>query len=502
MHETYLTFDLGTTALKTALVSGEGQALAVYSREYTPLSPRPDWLEMTPEEYWQAAVEGIRSVFKKTDANPAALAGIGFSSQGQTFVPIDREARPLHNAIIWVDNRAQGIADEWKNSWLSREKFHRSSGYPWIPASLTVFKIAWLARNDSRAHKAWKFLLLPDYIIHRLTGETATDYITARMSGLFDLQTSEWDPELLDAAGITREQLPVVLPPGSIAGKLLPKTAAELGLPVGIPVSVGANDQIAGAVGAGNVRPGIVTETTGTALALVATTPTLLDDRCIIVGKHAVPQYGYAMTMATTSAIVLKWFRDLCEPGMEYNEFLKGVETIPCGSDGLSVLPHFMGTCMPSFDPRVRGAFVGLTLAHTRAHLARAIMESCACLLKECLAPITDHGLEVQSIRSLGGAAHSDLWLQLKADLMGIIVERPTCSDAASLGAAMLAAAGIGRFSSIAEASEAWYRPARVFEPDQSRHEGYCEVYARYQDLMRRLYGDVPVGTNNDDRLS
>ena len=493
MHETYLTFDLGTTALKTALVSAEGRALAVYSREYTPQSPRPDWLEMVPEEYWRAAVEGTRSVFRQTSANPAALGGIGFSSQGQTFVPIDLEAHPLHNAIVWVDNRAQGIADSWESSWLSRERFHRSSGYPWIPAGLTVFKIAWLARNDPKAHKAWKFLLLPDYLIHRLTGEMATDYITARMSGLFDLQNGEWDPGLLDAAEITREQLPPVLPPGSIAGKLLPEAAAELGLPLGIPVSVGANDQIAGAVGAGNVRPGIVTETTGTALALVATTPELLDDRRIIVGKHAVPKYSYAMTLATTSAIVLKWFRDLCEPGQEYDEFLKGVETISVGSDGLTVLPHFMGTSMPSFDPQVRGAFVGLTLGHTRAHLSHAIMESCACLLKECLVPITDHGLEVQSIRSLGGSAHSDLWLQMKADLLGIIVERPTCADAASLGAAMLVAAGTGRFSSIAEASEAWYRPARHFEPDRARHEAYSEVYARYLDLMQRIYGDIPT---------
>lgn len=487
---TFLTFDLGTTALKTALVSGAGEPLAVHTREYTPHAPQPDWAEMTPEDYWRAAVEGTHAVFKQASADASTLAGIGFSSQGQTFVPINPAGHPLYNAIIWVDNRAQGIADAWERSGLSRERFHRSSGYPSILANLTVFKIAWLAQHAPQAHKAWKFLLLPDYLIYRLTGETATDYITARMSGLLDLETGDWEPRLLDAAGVSREQLPLVLSPGSIAGKLLPGAAAELNLPAGAPVTVGANDQIAGAVGAGNVRPGIVTETTGTALALIATTPTLLKNEALCVGKHAVPELSYAMTVATTSAIVLKWFRDLCAPGQEYEEFLKGVEAIPPGCDGLCVSPHFMGTILPSSHPDARGVFAGLALGHTRAHLARAIMEACACLLQQYLVPITDQGLSVQRIRSLGGAARNYLWLQMKADLLGIVVERPACPDAASLGAAMLAAAGTGQFASITEASEAWYRPGRFFEPDPARYKIYREVYARYLDLQRRVYGE------------
>ncbi len=493
MQEVFLSFDLGTTSLKTALISAEGKALAVYTREYAYRAPRPDWAEMQPEVYWQAAVEGTRAVFSQTATNPSCLAGIGFCSQGQTFIPIDRAGRPMHDAIVWVDNRAQGIVEEWGSSWLARDWFQRASGYPWLPASLTVFKLAWLARNAPAVHQAWKFLLLPDYLIYRLTGEMATDYITACMSGLFTLAMGSWEPRLLGAAGIKQEQLPVVLGPGSVAGGLHPLAAAELGVRPGVPVSVGANDQIAGAVGAGNVRPGVVTETTGTALALVATTPVMLRDNRVIVGRHAVPELTYAMTLATTSAIVLKWFRDLCSAGQQYDEFLKGVEAVPCGCDGLAVLPHFMGTSMPSFDSRVRGAFIGLTLGHTRAHISRAIMESCACLLKECLGPISGQGLAVSSMRSLGGGARSDLWLQMKADLLGIPVERPACPDAGSLGAAMLSAAGTGRFSSIPKASEAWYRPERVYEPDSSRHAAYQEVYQRYLDLMKRLYGDAAI---------
>jgi xylulokinase len=254
---------------------------------------------------------------------------------------------------------------------------------------------------------------------------------------------------------------------------------------------VGANDQLVGAVGAGNVCTGVVTETTGSALALIATTSALLDDWYFVVGQHAVPELSYAMSFTNTSAIVLKWLRDLCHPGASYDEFLAGVETVPPGCDGLTVLPHFAGANMPSFDPHVRGAFIGLTLGHTRAHLARAVMEACANMLQECLEPLRLHRITVTRVRSLGGAAHSTVWLQMKADLLGIPVERPACAEAGSLGAAALAATGIGRFANLREASEAWYRCERVFEPAASRHAAYREVYERYLHLQAKVYGDA-----------
>ena len=490
---TYLTFDLGTTGLKTALVNDDGRVPAVHTVEYTPHAPRPGWAEMAPDTYWQAAVTGARAVLAKTGADPSSVQAIGFSSQGQTFIPIDRAGRPLYDAIVWVDNRAQEIADAWAASWLSRESFRRSSGYPWIPAALTVFKVAWLAQHQApRSRGPGSSSACPDYFVFRLTGETATDYVIARMGGFFNLQLNAWDPQLMEAAGIRAEQLPTVLAPGQVAGRLRPEPARELGLPAGVPVCVGANDQLVGAVGAGNVSPGVVTETTGTALALIVTTPTLLDDWSIAVGRHAVPELSYAMSFTNTSAIVLKWFRDLCEPESQLRpNSWRAWKPCPLDVTGSRCSPHFAGSNMPSFDPHVRGAFIGLTLGHTRAHLARAIMEACANMLQECLEPMRRHGISMTRVRSLGGAAHSDVWLQMKADLLGIPVERPACADAASLGAAMLAAAGIGRFAGIREAAEAWYRPERVFEPDASRYAAYREVYERYRRLQEKVYGDA-----------
>jgi len=485
----YLTFDLGTTSLKTALIDDGGRVAAVHVEEYTPRNPRPDWSEMAPDTYWQAAIAGTRAVFARAGADPRNLAAIGFSSQGQTYVPIDRSGRALFDAIVWVDNRAQGIADEWAAEWLTQDEYHRMSGYPWIPGGLTAFKVGWMRRHVPEALKAWKFLCLPDYLIYRLTGETATDHIIAQMGGFYDLRTRDWSPKMLDAAGITAEQLPAILEPGTQAGVVHAEAADALGIPAGVPVCVGANDQLVGAIGAGNVRPGIVSETTGTALALVATTETLLEDDRFFVARHAAPGMSYAMAFTITSAIVLKWFRDLAAPGMDYETLREGTADIPPGCGGLTVLPHFAGTASPSFNPNARGAIDGLTLGHTRAHIVRAIMESCACMLQECLECVTGHGIELSSVRSMGGAAHSDLWLQIKADMLGVPVERPICTDAGSLGAAMLAAAGIGRFNGVAEAAEAWYRTDRIFEPNPANYAAYREVYGRYLGLYQQLYG-------------
>ncbi|MGC8861533.1 MAG: xylulokinase [Armatimonadota bacterium] len=485
----YLTFDVGTTALKSALIDRSGRSVAVHAQEYSFSAPRPDWAQAPVQTYWDAAVAGTRAVFGQSKSDPAKLAAIGFSSQGQTFVPVDRSGKPLYDAIVWVDNRAQEIAQDWEKTWLSREDYRLLSGYPWIPSVLTVFKLAWLRANAPDALRAWKILLLPDYLIYRLTGEVVTDPVTAQSTGMYDLSTGEWAPGLVEAAGISTEQLPRVVPSGTVAGRLRPEAASELGLVPGIPVCVGTNDQLAGAIGAGNVRPGIVTETTGTALALVATTSERLDDPRVTVGRHAVEGSWFVLSFATTSAIVLKWFRDICSPGEDYDSFLAGVESIPPGCDGITMIPHFAGTAMPTFNPAARGAFSGLALGHTRAHLARAIMEACACSLRELLEPVLDRGVGVESVRSLGGAARSDVWLQMKADLLGVPVERPACSDAASVGAAAIAAGGIGCYTSVAEASDAWYRRERVFEPNPSLFNAYREVYQRYLELYRKLHG-------------
>ncbi|MFW6437992.1 MAG: xylulokinase [Armatimonadota bacterium] len=484
MQLAYLTFDIGTTALKAALIDEDGAVLALADVEYTPRTPRPGWMEEEPETYWQAAVAGSRAVFDEAGATGDSVSAIGLSSQGESFLAIDEAGRPLTPVIVWLDGRARDVAERWQREGLTAEQFRAITGYPWIVHELTIFKIGWLAEHQPEVHRAAKFLCLPDYLIHRMTGESATDYNIGQMGGLLDVGRGEWSQEMLEMAGISAAQLPSVHTPGTPVGEVGADAAAVLGIRRGTVVCTGCNDQLAGAIGAGNVRPGVVSETTGTALAVVATTADRVESDQFFVGRHAAESAWYSMPYAAVSAIVLTWFRDLVG-ATDWGDLLSTIEQVPPGAHGLTVLPHFSGT--PD-DPDARGAILGLTLGHGRAEIARAIMESCACLLRELLQPVVEHGLTMESVRSLGGAARSDAWLQMKADMLQTPVERPACTEAASLGAAMLAATGTGQFETLEDAADAWYRPAQHFEPNPSLAEAYDEVLARYVDRCEALY--------------
>lgn len=482
----YLTFDLGTTALKTALVSDQGEVLALSSQEYQFRAARPGWAEMAPDTYWQALLAGAREVLDAA-AGQEVLA-IGFSSQGQTFVPLDPKGRPLSDAIVWVDNRAQGIAEGLVDQGLSADHFQQLTGYPGIPAALTVFKLAWLAHHAPGVHSAWKFPQLPDYLIWRLTGEFMTDYVIGQMSGLMDKQTKQWSPELLAIAGVTSGQLSAIAEPGRLAGKLLNEPARLLGVPEGTPVCLGCNDQLAGALGVGNVEAGLVSETTGTALAGIVTLAEPLEGAPVYLGNHAVPGLSYLMPYAQVSGVLLSWLREWSRPSITIQELLAQAEAVPAGSEGLLVLPGFEGVTLPKPIPRARGALLGLNLAHGRGHIARAMVEATAYLLKDCLLPVTESGVSVSEVRSLGRAAASGFWLQVKADVLGVPVEQPVCPSAASVGAAMLAATGIGQFASLKEASLAWHRPARRFVPRALEVDRYARYYQNYRASCELLY--------------
>lgn len=482
----YLTFDIGTTALKTALVNEWGKVLALSEVEYAPEAPRPGWMEEAPETYWEAAATGTRAVLEEARMPGYVVDAIGLSSQGESFVAIDEAGEPLTPVIVWLDGRAREVAERWQREGLTAEKFRAITGYPWIVHELTVFKIGWLAEHHPEAHRAAKFLCLPDYLIFRMTGEFATDFNIAQMGGLLDVGRGEWSVEMLEAAGIDESQLPSIHAPGTVVGEISVEAASFLGVKAGAPVCTGCNDQLAGAIGAGNVRPGVVSETTGTALAVVATTENRVDSDQFFVGRHAAEGAWYAMPYAPVSAIVLTWFRDLC--GVTgWDELLAGIEEVPPGADGLTVLPHFSGTP----DGRdARGAILGLTLSHGRAEIARAIMESCACLLRELLEPLVAGAFTPETIRSLGGAARSDAWLQMKADMLQTPVERPVCTEAASLGAAMLAATGRAHFATLQDAADAWFAPSSRFEPQPDLATAYDDVFERYAEKCALLYDE------------
>jgi xylulokinase len=310
-------------------------------------------------------------------------------------------------------------------------------------------------------------------------------------TAMYDVAEFVWWPEAFEIVGLRQEQFSRIMRSGEVAGKVLPSVAADLGISREAFVCVGSLDQTAGAVGAGNVDAATVTETTGTALAVVVTTERLIFDPQfrVICGAHPVPGKWWLLPYAQTAGMAFKWFRDAFGDGATYDDLTALAAKIPIGSEGLTALPHLTGKACPDFNAAARGAFVGIGLHHTRAHFARAMMECIAFSLKELLNVASELGADVRRVRSMGGGARSNLWLQMKADLLGLPIEVPACEETACLGDAIFAMVGTGAYPSIEEASRAVVKVARRFEPNPKNFTAYREAYSRFDEAYRKLYG-------------
>lgn len=480
LPEAYLGLDIGGTGVKAGVISRDGKMLAFSRRSLEPTVSKEGHVDISIDAIYESARQAVREAAGKSRAKIMAMA---VSSQGETFVTLDKNDRPLHDAIMWYDSRSIRQAK------TLRDSVRAATGrIIFIDAVLTVCKIKWLQENRPKTmRKAFRFFLLPDYISYRLTGLPAIDMNTASSTGLLTPDWDKYDPDILKAGGIDLSQLSTILIPGTPIGKILKPMAKEWGLLPETILVAGTNDQFAGALGAGNCRPGILSETSGTCLALVTLTknqPRNLPAG-LSGGKFPVPPYWFILAYSKTAGIVLDWFRREFFPSASWAEIERSARTSPPGSHDLLALSYFDGTISNSSD---RGAFCNLTLRHTKTDMFRALLESLAYTLRENIELMRRKGFPVNVIRSIGGGAKNNLWLQIKADVTGMNIEKPAVSEAAVLGAAMLAAAGHGDFKSLAESSENFYRAERVFKPNRNLAQTYRTSYENYLQLKSRLY--------------
>jgi len=481
----YLGLDVGGTGAKAGVFDAAGRRLGQGHVTYVPSVSPEGHAEISIERIYEAARDAARQAVAEAGVPVAALA---ISSQGQTFVSLDASDRPLHPAILWYDSRASKEAEELRARVASLGAPELARG---ITAIAVAPKIRWLRRYCPKAmERARRYLLLPDYLNYRLTGEAVTDPSTASSTGLYAYDLPDYPPAALAAAEIDRAQVARIQPSGTSVGRVRPEMAAEWGLSPETLVGVGTNDQYAGALGVGNCRPGILSETTGTCLALVTLARRLPEPMPpgLLGGRFPIPEYYFALAYSKTAGLVLEWFRRVLASGKSMAELDAMAAGVLPGSRGVVMLHHFDGMVSPRPNPGARGAFLGLSLSHTAADLYRSILESIAFSLRENLELLGDVGLRVDVIRAIGGGARSDLWLQMKADLCGLPVERPEVTEAATLGSAMLAATGAGRYASLAEASDRCYRAARTFAPNGRAQQQYQEAYAAYRDACERLH--------------
>ena len=493
--EHLLSIDVGTTSIKVGLFTTDGKLKAMSTHEYSLLTLSSNMVELPADVYWMALGEGIKDVLDKSEVHPESILALSLSSQAETLICVNKKGKVLRNAIVWLDTRAEEESTRIAKN-FAPELLYKITGLPKMSPIWPAPKILWLKKNepDVFSHTS-RFLIVKDYLIWKLTGEFSTEPTESSSTFYLKLEERDWWDEMLDFIGIKRDKLPVIFPSHEVVGNISPQVKSELGLSTDTKVIAGSMDQMAAALGAGNIKPGIITENTGTALAVVATVdrPVYDPQRRVPCAPHCVPDRFVLYPYAETSGIVLKWFRDTFPSDTggkeDYGQLLQLASRISPGAEGLLALPHFTGTACPDFNPQARGVFVGISFKHRRAHFIRALVESVAFMLRENIDLLKSLSIPVKKVRSLGGAAKSDIWLKIKADVLDTPVEIPQCSEAASLGAAILAGVGAKVFPDISQAVKEAVKIKKSFYPDPDNIVIYKRVYQDYLSFYQKLYG-------------
>jgi xylulokinase len=459
MHadRTLVGLDVGTTGVKAVAIDEDGAVVARAEEGYPLSTPQPGWAEQDPEDWWSASQRALAAL----GVEPRA---IGLSGQMHGLVALDASDRVLRPAILWNDQRTAAECAEIEER-VGLERLIALTGNRAL-TGFTAPKLLWLRAHEPDVYGQIAHILLPkDYVRFRLTGDRAIDVADASGTLLFDVAHRRWSDEVLEALELPAAWLPPAFESPDVPG------------------APSAGDQAAGALGVGVDRPGPVSVVLGTSGVVFAALPEFAADpqARAHVFCHAVPGAWHAMGVMLSAAGSLRWLRDLL--GGEYEALLAGGEAAPPGSDGLLFAPYLAGERTPHADPDVRGAFVGLTFAHDRGALTRAVLEGVAYGLRDCLEVLRELGIEATVGRVSGGGARSELWLRIVASVLDLPLELTAVEEGAAYGAALLAGVAAGEWADPHEAVAACVRVRATVEPDPAWRDAYAEGYERYRAL-------------------
>ena len=485
----FLGLDISTTSSKALIMDDQGKVVAVASSPHTLQTLRPLWSEQNPLEWWDAAQASIQAALEKATIGAENITAIGLTGQMHGLVLLDESGAVLRPAILWNDQRTQSQCDEI-HARIGKQKFIQISGNVAL-TGFTAPKILWVKENEPEVYSRARHVLLPkDYIRYRLTGEYAMDKADGSGTVLFDLKERDWSYELLAELEIPRVWMPPTYEGCEFTGQVTAEAAAATGLIAGTPVAAGGGDQAAGAVGVGAVEPGVVALTVGTSGVVFATTPSPLiePEGRLHAFCHAVPGMWHFMGVMLSAAGSLQWFRDTIAPELSFDDLVREAAEIPAGSEGLQFLPYLSGERTPYPDPFARGAFIGLTLRHNRAHMTRAVLEGVTFGLKDSFTLIQKAGLgAISQIRASGGGVKSGLWRQILASILNAELITVNTTEGGAYGAALLAGVGAGAWTDVVSACNHCIQITGSTLPDAAQVAAYQKAYPIYQDLYPKL---------------
>lgn len=495
MRACVLGIDVGTGGTRAVVVDERGTILASATEEHESFSsPKIGWAEQSPDDWWRAARIAIRKAISQCGLKKEQIRSIGFSGQMHGAVMLDNKGSVVRPALIWCDVRTEKQCQDLRQK-IGWERLIQLTCNPPL-ANFTLTKFLWTRDNEPENWNRVRSVMLPkDYVRFKLTGERATDVADASGTLMLDVARRQWSFETLEGLGIDASCMPALYESQEVCGQISAGGAEATGLAVDTPAVAGAGDQAAGAVGMGIVAPGAVSATIGTSgVVFAATDEPLRDSRGRLhTFCHAIPNRWHVMGVTQAAGLSLRWFRDRFLTAAEgngsepYGALACEAATAPVGSDGLLWAPYLMGERTPHLDPNARGALVGLTASHTRAHFIRAILEGVAFSLRDTFTIFSEMRVPVNSIRLGGGGARSTLWRQIQADVYGHEVEILEAEEGAAYGAAILAGVGTGMWSSVDEACNSVLKVKARVRPNPDSTAIMDRSYAAYRRLYQGL---------------
>lgn len=494
-----LAHDTGTGGDKAVLTDLRGRILHTHYQPYPVHYPRPDWAEQDPDELWRTVASTTRQLIQASGIDPDEILGVGISAQMFNLLPVDQNGRPLTPMLSWLDVRSTRQADRILSGDLPRLLFEHTGNIP--TAKDIIPKILWLQEERPDLWERTALLLdCKEYILLQLTGRAVTDYHGASVYFLFDPHRKTWSAEACTALGIPIDRLPPAFPCTQVIGEVTDDAARQTGLPAGTPVVACAGDVAVAQSGSGANAAGRAHLCVGTATWVGVSSRTFVNDpvKPFWALNHIDPDKWILAGEMETGGGALMWFRDaFCQAEAAQAE-AQGISTyqlisqmadsVAPGADDLIFAPWLSGERAPVLDHYARGAFVGLGLSHTKAHLARAVMEGVAFHLRWIIEAMEALGLSIGPLQAIGGGCTSAVWTQIISDITG----RPLrvlkhAQEAGAIGAALTVAVGLGLYPSM-EAIDELVEISHTVEPiADGRQPRYDSLYRQYRDLYQAL---------------
>lgn len=479
--------DLGTSSVKTLLVNQTGDVVKEVSKSYPLIQEKAGYSEQDPEQWVTKTEEAIAELVRSFSCSPTDIEGISFSGQMHGLVLLDQQYNLLRNAILWNDTRTTEQCKEiyevvGKETLLSITKNVALEGF-------TLPKLLWVKQYEPEIfEKVHMFLLPKDYLRFRMTGQINMDYSDATGTLLLDFVKKEWSKELCDLLGIDKDICPPLVESIEYVGTITKEFASKTGLSESTKVFAGGADNACGAIGAGVLSEGKTLCSIGTSGVILSYEDSNDKD---FKGKvhyfnHTERNAYYTIGVTLAAGYSLSWFKDVFAAKEDFNEFLKGIDEIPAGSNGLLFTPYIVGERTPHPDANIRGSFIGMDANHTRAHFIRAVIEGITFSLNESIEIFRSNGKQISEIISIGGGAKNETWLQIQADIFNAKVVKLSSEQGPGMGAAMLAACGCGWYETLEDCANEFLEIQQIYEPNHDNVKTYKKLFEIYQKIYQQ----------------